>query len=181
MAWIKCINSFHCDALLHTADYTPSAQRCLFFVTPAIVCHTLWKACPVLLQLGYCVNAGSSAWVPKGLWMPVELIPADQGDCPCLETAHTTSLFPPLLLSRPDADLTAGSAACEAAFPTSNFHCLVCKIHLELIRAEEFSENGTGNALSDSRSHTLNGNLNKKHPHRCSLSLGVKVKCGIYV
>ncbi len=67
------------------------------------------------------------------------------------------------------------------AFPTLNFHCLVGKIHLELIRAEEFSENGTGNALSDSLSHTLNGNLNKKHPHRCSLSLGLKVKRGIYV
>lgn len=31
-------------------------------------------------------------------------------------------------------------------------------------------ENGTGNALSDSHSHTLNGNLNKKHPHHCSLT-----------
>lgn len=97
------------------------------------------------------------------------LIPADQRDYPCLEPAHITSLFSPLLLSRPEMDQTSGTAACEAAFPTSSFHRL--KTHLELIRAEDFSENGTGNALSDSRSHTLNGNLNKKHPHCCSLTL----------
>lgn len=131
----------------------------------------LWKARSLLFQLGYCVNVGSSAWAPKGVWTPVGLIPVDQRDCPCLETAHITSLFPPLSLSRPDADQTAGTTACEAAFPTSNFHHLLCKTHLELIRGEDFSENGTGNALSDSLSHTLNGNLNKKHPHRCSLSL----------
>lgn len=95
----------------------------------------------------------------------IGLIPVDQRDCPCLETAHITSLFPPLLPSRPGADQTSRTAACEATFPTSNFHCLPGKIHLELIRAEDFSENGTGNGLSDSRSHTLNGNLNKKHHH----------------
>ncbi|KAK1905760.1 WD repeat-containing protein 27 [Dissostichus eleginoides] len=44
-------------------------KRCLFFVTPAIVCHTLWKASSVLFQLGYCINDGSSAWVPEGLWV----------------------------------------------------------------------------------------------------------------
>lgn len=175
MAWIKCFNTFTCDALLHTADSTPSTQRCLFFVTPPIVCRTLWKACSVLFQLGYCINVSSSAWMPEGLWMPVGLIPADQWDCPCLETAHTTTLFLPCLLSRPEADQTSGTAACEAAFPTSYFHRLFGKIHLELIRAEGFSENGTGNALSDSRSHTLNGNLNKKHPHHCALSLSLSL------
>lgn len=79
--------------------------------------------------------------MPKGLWMPVGLIPADQRDCPRLETAHITSLFPFLLHSHPDADPTAGTTACEAAFPTSNFHRLLRKPHLELIRAEDFSEN----------------------------------------
>lgn len=108
----------------HTAAYTPSTQRCLLFVTLAIVCHTLWKACRVLLKLGYCVNVGSSAWVPKGA---VGLTPADQRDCPCLGTVHITSLFPPLFLSRPEADQTSGTSASEAAFPTSNFHRLFCK------------------------------------------------------
>lgn len=55
------------------------------------------------------------------------------------------------------------------------FHRLLCKTHLELIRAEDFSENGTRNALTDSRSHTVNGNISKKHPHHCALTLSLSL------
>lgn len=65
-------------------------------------------------------------------------------------------------------------------FPLQISITFPAKTHLELIRGEDFLENGTGNALSDSRSHTLNGNLNKKPPHRCSLSLSL-ARCGSHV
>lgn len=85
--------------------------------------------------------------------MPVILIPADQRVHPsCLETAHT-SIFPPQLQSPHRVYTLAGNAT---------FHHLQSNLHLELIRAEDFSENYTKNAFSDSCSDTLHGNPYKK-------------------
>lgn len=149
----------------HTADHAPPKHRCLFFVTPAIVrlVGSAWplRQCGVLrlsarrafgrLRVNTC---GS-----EGLPLP--------GGC----THNITLPSLPACLP-PPARWGPNSRKCSVwggvAFPTSSFHPLLGAVHLELIRAQDFSENGTGNALSDSRSHTLNGNLNKRHPHRRS-------------
>lgn len=145
--WIICINPFNCDA--HSWLY-PFYQEVPVLVTPAIVWQTLWKVCTVLLRQCGVLSLGAQG--PLGA---VGLMPVNLRDCPCLVNAHVTSLFPPLLLSCPDSYQTSRTAACEPVLITWNFHHLFCKIHLELIRAEDFLEYGTGNGLSQNHILTL--------------------------